>query len=37
MLELFKTIDDKLLEIKIKNLAHKMVSEIFENILSEYS
>jgi hypothetical protein len=37
MLELFKMIDDKLLDIKIKRLAHKMVSEIFENILSEYS
>ena len=36
MLELFKTINDKLLDIKIKKIAHKMVAEIFENVLSEY-
>ena len=37
MLELFKTIDDKLVDIKIRKIAHKMVSEIFENIFSKYS
>ena len=37
MLELFNMINDKLIDIKIRKIANKMVSEIFENILSEYS
>ena len=36
MEELFKLIDEKLSDIKIKKLANKIVSEIFDNILSEY-
>ena len=36
MLELFNMINEKLLDIKIKRYVHKMVSEIFDNILSEY-
>ena len=34
--ELFKLIDEKLSDIKIKKIANKIVSEIFDNILSEY-
>jgi hypothetical protein len=30
-------INDKLIDIKIRKIANKMVSEIFDNILSEYS
>ena len=37
MLELFNMINDKLIDIKIRKIANKMVSEIFDNILSEYS
>ena len=37
MEELFKLIDEKLSDIKIKKIANKIVSEIFDNILSEYS
>ena len=36
MLELFNMINDKLIDIKIRKIANKMVSEIFDNILSEY-
>ena len=36
MEELFKLIDEKLSDIKIKKIANKIVSEIFDNILSEY-
>ena len=36
MAELFKMIDDKLLNDKINKISNKIVSEIFENILSEY-
>lgn len=36
MEELFKLIDEKLSDIKIKKLTNKIVSEIFDNILSEY-
>ena len=34
--ELFKMIDEKLEDIKIKKIVHKMISQIFENILLEY-
>ena len=37
MLELFNMINDKLIDIKIRKIANKMVSEIFDNLLSEYS
>jgi transcriptional regulator NrdR family protein len=36
MEELFQVINEKLEEIKIKKIVHKMISQIFENILSEY-
>ena len=36
MEELFQVINEKLEEIKIKRIVHKMISQIFENILSEY-
>ena len=36
MLELFNMINEKLVDIKIRKIANKMVSEIFENIFSEY-
>jgi len=36
MEELFKLIDEKLSDIKIKKITNKIVSEIFDNILSEY-
>ena len=36
MEELFQVINEKLEEIKIKKIVHKMISQIFENILLEY-
>ena len=36
MEELFEAINEKLEEIKIKKIVHKMISQIFENILLEY-
>ena len=36
MEELFDAINEKLEEIKIKKIVHKMISQIFENILLEY-
>ena len=36
MLELFNMIDEKLVDIKIRKIANKIVSEIFDNVLSEY-